>query len=76
MVEAADRWFHVFNVTFDYVKKMGLAIKGATGHRRAGIFVGANYCNITNNSIITPSLVYITLDKVCMILLFIYIHIR
>ena len=54
IVQAADAWAHVFNVTADYVNISGFTATGATGEwwvYCAGIYLdGADHCNISNNN--------------------------
>jgi len=40
---------HVLSVTADHVSIKGLTVKNATGINRVGMYVHANYCNITDN---------------------------
>jgi parallel beta-helix repeat protein len=40
---------HVLTVTADHVRINGLTVKNATGYNRVGMYVHANYCNITDN---------------------------
>jgi len=50
-VTAASVDDHVFEVTVDYVNISGFTATGATGSRKAGIYLdNANYCNITDNT--------------------------
>nr|QNO55083.1 hypothetical protein PBMGCBEP_00017 [Methanosarcinales archaeon ANME-1 ERB7] len=41
---------HVLSVTADHVSIKGLTVKNATGYNRVGMYVHANYCNITDNT--------------------------
>jgi len=40
---------HVLTVTADHVSIKGLTVKNATGLNRVGMYVHANYCDITDN---------------------------
>jgi uncharacterized repeat protein (TIGR01451 family) len=40
---------HVFEVTADYVNISGFSVKGATGIMDAGIHLGGDHCNISDN---------------------------
>ena len=52
-VTAADSGDHVFEVMIaDYVNISGFAVRGATDHEMAGIYLdNANYCNISENNV-------------------------
>jgi len=50
IVQAANSDDHVFEVTADYVNISGFTVMGAAGTWRAGIYLGADYCNISNNN--------------------------
>ena len=50
IVQAANSNDHVFEVTADYVNISGFTVKGALDRWKAGIYVSANYCNISNNN--------------------------
>ena len=52
IVQAANPDDHVFEVTADYVNISGFIIEGATGYRKAGIYLGSDvdHCNISNNT--------------------------
>ncbi len=41
---------HVLSVTADHVSIKGLTLKNATGLNRVGMYVHANYCDITDNT--------------------------
>jgi len=41
---------HVLAVTADHVHINGLTVKNATGYNRVGMYVHANYCDITDNT--------------------------
>jgi len=50
IVRAADSSNHVFKVTADYVNISGFTVVGAFGYYYpAGIYLNADYCNISNN---------------------------
>ncbi|NAT10574.1 hypothetical protein C4E22_03370 [ANME-1 cluster archaeon AG-394-G06] len=52
IVHVAGEPYSVFNVRADYVNISGFTVKGEKGvywYRSAGIYVGAEYCNISNN---------------------------
>jgi len=49
IIEAYYLGEHVFKITADYVSICGFTVKGATGHQKAGIYVSAENCNISNN---------------------------
>ena len=55
IVRAANSDDHVFEVTADYVNISGFTVKGAIGWESAGIFITANYCNISYNNILNNS---------------------
>ncbi|MEA2033208.1 MAG: NosD domain-containing protein [Euryarchaeota archaeon] len=53
IVQAANSYDHVFEVTVDYVNISGFTVKGATGGwRKAGIYLGhgVDNCTISNNN--------------------------
>jgi parallel beta-helix repeat protein len=50
IVQAANSSDHVFEVTADYVNISGFTVRGADNWWRAGIYLSANYCNISNNN--------------------------
>ena len=55
IVQAKDANNPVFNVTADHVEIIGFTVKGkeSTNHLKAGIYLkNANYCIISNNSIV------------------------
>ena len=49
IVQAANPDGHVFKVTADYVNISGFTVKGATGCLGVGIYLKADYCNISSN---------------------------
>ena len=52
IVHVAGEPYTVFNVRADYVNISGFTVKGEKGvywYRSAGIYLGAEYCNISNN---------------------------
>jgi parallel beta-helix repeat protein len=64
IVQAKDANNPVFNVTADHVEIIGFTVKGkeSTNHLKAGIYLkNANYCIISNNSIV-KSYMGISLD--------------
>ena len=55
IVQAANADDHVFKVTADYVNISGFTLEGSTGWvyagtPHAGIYINADYCNISNNN--------------------------
>ena len=52
IVQAANSSDHIFEVTADYVTISGFNVSGANGTAQAGIYlIGANHCNISDNTI-------------------------
>ena len=51
IVQAANSGDDVFHVTADWVNISGFTIRGAVNYPGAGIYIGANNCNITDNEI-------------------------
>ena len=52
IVQANNSNDHVFEVTADYVNISGFTVKGGLGWWKAGVYITANYCNISNNNAI------------------------
>ena len=50
IVQAKNSNDHVFEVTADYVNISGFTVKGGLGWWKAGVYITANYCNISNNN--------------------------
>jgi parallel beta-helix repeat protein len=50
IVQAANSTDHVFEVTADYVNISGFTVEGALDRWNAGMYITANYCNISNNN--------------------------
>ena len=50
IVQANNSNDHVFEVTADYVNISGFTVKGGLGWWKAGVYITANYCNISNNN--------------------------
>jgi len=53
VVNAASSGDHVFNVTADWVNITGFTVKSATGHSKAGIYLGSgvSHCDISSNNV-------------------------
>jgi parallel beta-helix repeat protein len=49
IVQAANSTDYVFEVTADYVNISGFTVEGALHNWNAGMYITANYCNISNN---------------------------
>ena len=52
ILQAANPDDHVFEVTADYVNINGFTVSGATGYWKAGIYVGAGQCRISDNNLL------------------------
>ena len=52
IVQAANPDDHVFEVTADYVNINGFTVKGATGYWKAGIYIDAGHCSISDNNLL------------------------
>ena len=50
IVQAANSMDHVFEVTADHVSISGFTVEGALDRWNAGMYITANYCNISNNN--------------------------
>ena len=50
IVQAKNSNDHVFEVTANYGNISGFTVKGATDSGKAGIYLDADYCNISNNN--------------------------
>ena len=50
IVQAKDSKDHVFEVTANYVNINGFTVKGTIGSWWGGIYLDADYCNISNNN--------------------------
>jgi len=50
IVQAANSMDHVFEVTADHVSISGFTVGGALDRWNAGMYITANYCNISNNN--------------------------
>jgi parallel beta-helix repeat protein len=50
IVQAANSSDYVFEVTSDYVNISGFTVEGALDSWKAGMYITANYCNISNNN--------------------------
>ncbi len=50
IVQAANSTDYVFEVTADYVNISGFTVEGALDRWKAGMYITANYCNISNNN--------------------------
>ena len=50
IVQAATSNDYIFEVTADYVNISGFTVKGATAYPKAGIYLEADSCNISNNN--------------------------
>ena len=50
IVQANNSNDHVFEVTANYVNMSGFTFKGKLGCWKAGVYITANYCNISNNN--------------------------
>ena len=50
IVQANNSNDHVFEVTANYVNISGFTVKGGLGWWKAGVYITANYCNISNNN--------------------------
>ena len=50
IVQAANSIDYVFEVTADYVNISGFTVEGALDSWNVGMYITANYCNISNNN--------------------------